>query len=70
MPSFVWDRDAEEAWAEPYEYEGQKQFVREAERLLPLLKEYYSKGNMHYHGFEESLEKAVWLLQVDSLHCP
>ena len=27
MPSFVWDREPSEAYAEPYEYDGQAQFA-------------------------------------------
>ena len=67
MPSFVWDRDTEDAWKEPYEYDGQKQFQREAERLLKLLKDHYSQKDMTFTRDEESLEKALWLMQTDAL---
>ena len=37
MPSFVWDREPSEAYAEPYEYDGQAQFAREAATVLERL---------------------------------
>ena len=67
MPSFVWDRDTGDAWDEPYEYDGQAQFNREAKNVLSSLKEHYSKKDMSFGRDEESLEKAVWLIQVDAL---
>lgn len=67
MPSFVWDRDTEDAWNEPYEYGGQEQFHREATKILGLLKKQYSSKDMHFDRDEESLDKAVWLLQTDAL---
>lgn len=67
MPSFVWDRDTEDAWNEPYEYEGQEQFHREASKVLSLIKSHYSKKDMHFDRDEETLEKAIWLIQVDAI---
>lgn len=67
MPSFVWDRDTEDAWNEPYEYEGQEQFHREAKKVLGYLKEHYSSKDMHFDRDEETLDKAVWLMQTDAL---
>lgn len=69
MPSFVWERDTEDAWNEPYEYEGQAQFLREATQIVSFLKNHYSKKNMYFDRDEESLEKAVWLIQVCDLGC-
>lgn len=34
MPSIVWNRHPEEAYKNPYEYEVQKQFIRECRRVL------------------------------------
>lgn len=67
MPSFVWDRKTDEAYLEPYEYGAQEQFAREAKQVLKRLKEHYSKGNQTFTCDEKSVEKAVWLLQVDGL---
>ena len=67
MPSFVWNRDVEDAWQEPYEYEGQEQFHREAEKLLHLVKTSYAEKDMFFDRDEKTLEKALWLIQVDAL---
>jgi hypothetical protein len=67
MPSFIWDRKTDEAYSEPYEYGAQDQFTREAKRVLKLLKEHYSKRNQTFTRDDRSVEKAVWLLQVDGL---
>lgn len=67
MPSFVWNRDIEDAWQEPYEYEGQEQFHREAEKLLHLVKASYAEKDMFFDRDEKTLEKALWLIQVDAL---
>ncbi len=67
MPSFVWDRDTEDAWNEPYEYGGQEQFHREASKVLSFAKSHYAKKNMHFDRDEETLEKAIWLIQIDAL---
>jgi len=67
MPSFVWERDTEDAWNEPYEYEGQEQFHREAFKVLSLIKSHYAEKDMHFGRDEQSLEKAIWLIQIDAL---
>jgi len=67
MPSFVWERDIAEAYQEPYEYGGQEQFSREAKRVVNLLKKHYSQFNQKFGRDEKTLEKAIWMLQVDGL---
>ncbi|MFJ2713515.1 hypothetical protein ACIOZM_21930 [Pseudomonas sp. NPDC087346] len=67
MPSFVWDRDTDDAWNEPYEYEGQEQFHREACQVLSLMKSHYAEKDMQFGRDEQSLEKAIWLIQIDAL---
>ncbi|WP_040725807.1 hypothetical protein [Thiomicrorhabdus sp. Kp2] len=67
MTSFVWEREPSEAFSEPYEYGGQEQFSREAQAVLEDLKFHYSKLNHSFSREDKSVEKAVWLLQVDSL---
>ena len=39
MASFIWDRDPQEAIRNPYEYNAQKQFHREAITLTEKLAE-------------------------------
>ncbi|MEB2621393.1 hypothetical protein [Pseudomonas sp. YuFO8] len=67
MPSFVWDRDTEDAWNEPYEYGGQEQFHREAFKVLLSIKSHYAEKDMHYDRDEKTLDKAIWLIQIDAL---
>lgn len=67
MPSFVWDRDVEEAYDEPYEYPGQEQFSREAKKIISILKNHLSKLNRTFKCHDKSLGKAIWMLQVDAL---
>jgi len=67
MPSFVWGRDPQEAFEEPYEYDGQAQFAREAETLFARL---YRLLNDDSHSFtidDRTADKAIWLLAMDTL---
>ena len=59
MPSFVWDRDTEDAWNEPYEYGGQEQFHREATKILGLLKKQYSSKDMQLKRWI-CLHTSIW----------
>lgn len=67
MPSFVWNREPSEAFSEPYEYGGQEQFSNEAEAVLKELKTYYVHSDCAFTRDDRSVQKAVWLLQVDAL---
>lgn len=67
MPSLVWERDLQEAYDNPYEYEVQDQFVRESEKLLTEMNKNYQKYNMKFHRDDKSINKAVWMLQLDAL---
>jgi hypothetical protein len=67
MPSFVWNRDPREAYSEPYEYPGHEQFAREAKTLLRVLGEHYTQKDAAFTRDDVTREKAVWMLQVDSL---
>jgi hypothetical protein len=67
MPSFVWYRHPEEAYQNPYEYDAQAQFSREAHALLEKLYDGLNSYLMRFGTAEETLEKAVWMLQIDAL---
>jgi len=67
MPSFVWNREPSEAFSEPYEYGGQEQFSREAEAVLTELKAHYAQMDRAFVRDERTVQKAVWMLQVDAL---
>ena len=67
MPSFIWNRDPQEAFENPYEYEAQEQFYREATSLVKNLYVRLNSEKHRYHRNEVSVRKAVWLLQMDAL---
>lgn len=65
MVSIVWGRDPQEAYENPYEYEAQDQFVREARELLVQLQVKLDAFTMGYGQSDQSLEKASWMLAID-----
>lgn len=67
MASIVWDRIAQEAMDNPYEYNAQDQFHREAIALTNKLCTAIIEMN-NFSLNDQSLEKATWLLQTDALH--
>ena len=66
MKNFIWNRDPQEAYKNPYEYEAQDQFAREASRVLNAIKLKLEKYNRKYTRDDTSLEKAIWMLNVDA----
>jgi len=67
MASFVWTRDPDEAYENPYEYDAQDQFVREAKAVLDGLRVKLNEYDMTYKLTDVSIEKAIWLLHTDTL---
>jgi len=67
MPSQVWGRDPQEAFEEPYEYDVQEQFLREAEKLFKRLYQILNSQGHSYSQDDRSSGKAVWLLAMDAL---
>ncbi len=67
MPSQVWGRDPQEAFEDPYEYEIQEQFAREAGTLLTRLYRILISDRFRYTVDDTSLSKAMWLLAMDAL---
>ena len=65
MASIIWDRDPQEAIKNPYEYNAQKQFHREAIALTDKLGK--KLEDFQYTRGDKTLEKAVWMLQTDAL---
>lgn len=66
MSSFVWSREPEEAYSNPYEYGAQEQFVREAKRILKRLCKRLGKYNLHFYSKDTSAQKAAWMLHNDA----
>lgn len=67
MASFVWQRDPEEAYRNPYEYSAQEQFVREASAVLTFLYERLNPRQLRFQRDERSRGKAIWMLYTDTL---
>lgn len=67
MASFVWNRDFEEAYSNPYEYLAQEQFVREAKKILSRLSKNLMRYNLHFSAKETSMEKALWMIHNDAV---
>ena len=67
MASFIWNRDPQEAMENPYEYEAQNQFIREAENVLNKFADELRKYDGKFIREERSNIKAIWMLQNDAL---
>jgi hypothetical protein len=67
MPSIVWGRDPQEAIEEPYEYECQDQFCREATNIINDLLSNMEQYTMTFTRDDRSVQKAIWMLQNDAL---
>ncbi len=66
MKSFIWNRSPQEAHKNPYEYEAQEQFMREASKVLRAIKVQLEKFNREFTRDDKSLKKAIWMLQIDA----
>lgn len=66
MASIIWNRDPQEAIKNPYEYNAQKQFHREAIALTDKLGK--KLDDFDFTLSDKTLEKAIWMLQTDALY--
>ncbi|WP_260260347.1 hypothetical protein [Vibrio intestinalis] len=66
MASFVWGRSPQEAYRNPYEWDANRQFAKEAELLLHGFFETLMHKNMCFGRNENSFEKAERMLLTDS----
>ena len=64
--NFVWNRYLQDALENPYEYEAQDQFIREAESAIELLFLHLMQSNGSFTRDDVSLKKAIWMLHVDA----
>lgn len=67
MPSIYWGRDPQEATDEPFDYEAQVQFSREAGKILSGFTRELQKYSLLFSVDDVSPEKAIWMLQNDAL---
>lgn len=65
MASIVWGRHPQEAYDNPYEYDAQDQFVREAKELLTQFQLKLDRFTLAFHWDDQTLEKATWMLTLD-----
>ncbi|MGF1826372.1 hypothetical protein L4D17_23590 [Vibrio splendidus] len=66
MASFVWGRSPQEAHRNPYEWDANRQFSKEAGVLLKKFFSVLIQKNMCFGKHENSLTKAEWMLLIDS----
>ena len=66
MASFVWGRSPQEAFKNPYEWEANAQFLKEANGLANSFFRVLMRKNMCFEKSNVSLEKAEWMLLTDS----
>jgi hypothetical protein len=64
--NFIWSRNPSEAYENPYEYEAQEQFLREAKGLCNQIFDHLMKKNRSFSRDDTSVNKAVWMLHVDA----
>jgi len=67
MLNFIWTREPSEAYLNPYEYDAQEQFSREVLNILMDLKNNMETYNRKFSRDETSVEKAIWMLQIDAI---
>lgn len=66
MKNFIWNRNPQEAYENPYEYEALEQFMREASNVLSAIKVQLEKFNREFTRDDKSLKKAIWMLHIDA----
>jgi len=67
MKNFIWSRNPKEAYENPYEYEAQEQFSREAFKVLSGFIKHLKSYDLKFTRDERSLEKALWMLFLDAV---
>lgn len=66
LKNFIWNRDPQEAMDNPYEWEAQRKFVKEALVFLKEIRRFIIES----HSFTKenrSMEKASWMLSLAAL---
>lgn len=67
MLNFIWTREPSEAYLNPYEYDAQEQFSREALAILNEYKNQMESYNRLFSRDDTSFKKAIWMLQMDAI---
>lgn len=67
MGSRYWTLSPSEAYSAPYAFDEQAQFLAEAESVLKEAHAAFAALDLKFGVEEQSVEKAIWMLQFDSL---
>lgn len=66
LKNFIWNRDPQEAMDNPYEWDAQKKFVKEANQFLKHIRKHLIE-KYSYKKDEYTVEKAIWMLSLAAL---
>ncbi len=67
LKSKIWFQDIKEIIAAPYDYENQESFMSESVHLLDEIYKLYDSYQLKFNLHDRSLEKCLWMLQIDAL---
>jgi len=67
MMSKLWIEKFEDVKKNPYDYETQELFLKEASSILDEIFKHYDKFQIKFHLDDHSVEKAIWMLHLDAL---
>ena len=67
LKSKIWYQVLDYVVKNPYEYENQKIFIKESKSLLNRVYKLYDSYQLKFHLDNKSIEKCVWMLQIDAL---
>lgn len=66
LKNFIWNRDPKEAMDNPYEWDAQRKFVKEANVFLKEIRKHIIE-NKAFTIKDQSREKAIWMLSLAAL---
>jgi len=67
LKSKIWQQGLREVSANPYDYKNQNLFIEEAKLLLDEAYKLYDFYQLKFRLDDESLEKCIWMLQLDAI---
>jgi hypothetical protein len=65
MKSQLWTQSLAEVKNDPYDYQSQQLFLKEASAILDELFKKYDKYQLHFSRDERTLNKALWMIHLD-----
>jgi len=67
LKSKIWFQTLDDVVKNPYDYGNQKLFIKESKSLLNRIYKLYDSYQLKFHLDNKSVEKCVWMLQIDAL---